>query len=101
MEKVTNVLANDDYSLLLTFSTGEVKLFDMRPYLAKGMFTSLKALERFRQAHVAYDTVCWPGGLDISPETLYDRSVAAGSGLLQAAEPRADYVVRNTAPKKQ
>jgi hypothetical protein len=28
----------------------------------------------FKQAYVAYDTVCWPGNLDIAPETLYDRS---------------------------
>ncbi|MFH1076151.1 MAG: DUF2442 domain-containing protein [Pseudomonadota bacterium] len=27
------------------------------------------------QAYVALDTVCWPGDLDIAPETLYDRSV--------------------------
>lgn len=27
------------------------------------------------QAFVALDTVCWPGDLDIAPETLYDRSI--------------------------
>ncbi len=60
--------------MLITFSTGETKLFDARPYLEKGVFARLKNPELFRQAYVAYDTVCWPGDLDIAPETLYDRS---------------------------
>ena len=34
---------------------------------------------QFGQAYVAFDTVCWPGNLDIAPETLYDRSVMVES----------------------
>lgn len=75
MELVTKVLVQDGYRLLITFSTGETKLFDARPYLEKGVFTQLKNVELFNQAYVAYDTVCWPGNLDIAPETLYDRSI--------------------------
>jgi hypothetical protein len=74
METVTKVVTRDDYQLLVTFSTGEIKLFDARPYLEKGVFTKLKNPDIFKQAYVAYDTVCWPGDLDIAPETLYDRS---------------------------
>ena len=40
-----------------------------------GVFTRLKDPAKFRQAFVAFDTVCWPGDIDIAPETLYDRSV--------------------------
>lgn len=74
MEKVTKVVPQADYILLITFNTGETKLFDARPYLNKGVFTQLKNVELFNQAYVAYDTVCWPGNLDIAPETLYDCS---------------------------
>jgi hypothetical protein len=74
METVAKVIVKDDYKLLITFSTGETKLFDARPFLDKGVFSRLKDIEVFRQAFVAFDTVCWPGDLDISPETLYDRS---------------------------
>lgn len=76
METVTHVTARDDFQLLLTFSTGETRLFDARPYLQKGAFQALQNPEQFKQAYVAYDTVCWPGELDIAPETLYDRSIA-------------------------
>jgi hypothetical protein len=74
MESVTKVVPQEGYRLVLTFSTGETRLFDARPYLEKGAFIQLKNEELFRQAYVAYDTVCWPGNLDIAPETLYDRS---------------------------
>ncbi len=31
----------------------------------------------FEQAYVLAGTVNWPGNIDIAPETLYERSVAA------------------------
>lgn len=79
MEAVTHVRPRVDFHLLLEFSNGERRLFDARPYLEKGVFTQLKDPQRFAQAYVAFDTVCWPGGLDIAPETLYDRSVAVAT----------------------
>ena len=79
MEFVTKVVPHDDFSLELWFSTGEHRLFDLRPYLNKGVFARLQNLALFKQAFVARDTVCWPGDLDIAPETLFDRSVPAKS----------------------
>lgn len=43
----------------------------MRPYLEIGIFQRLKNPELFKRAKVAIGTVCWPGELDIAPETLY------------------------------
>ena len=80
MESVIKVIPKDDFKMLVTFNTGETKIFDARPYLDKGVFTRLKNPELFKQAYVAYDTVCWPGDLDIAPETLYDRSQALSAG---------------------
>lgn len=74
MEAVTHVHVREDFHLELKFNTGETRIFDARPYLEKGAFRRLKDPALFRQAHVAFDTVCWPGNLDIAPETLYDRS---------------------------
>ena len=74
MEKITRVTATADYELELTFSTGEQRVFDATPYLSKGVFVALKDPTKFQQACVAFDTVCCPGNLDISPATLYVRS---------------------------
>jgi len=74
MESVTRVKVCTDYHLELTFDTGETRVFDACPYLDKGVFSQLKDPALFSQAFVAFGTVCWPGNLDIAPETLYDRS---------------------------
>jgi hypothetical protein len=75
METVIRVVANEQYQLEIEFSSGENRLFDALPYLSKGIFTRLLDKRLFMQAYVALDTVCWPGEIDIAPETLYDRSV--------------------------
>ena len=74
MEAVVFVKTSDDFEITLKFKTGEERLFDMKPYLDKGDFKRLKEPNLFNQAYVAFDTVCWPGNLDISPATLYDKS---------------------------
>ena len=75
MESVIAVNTKEGFKLVLKFNTGEIKLFDATPYLEKGVFKKLKDEALFKQAYVAFDTVCWPNNLDISPETLYDKSV--------------------------
>jgi hypothetical protein len=77
MESVIQVRPRDDFRLELTFNTGETRLFDARPYLEKGVFRRLLNPALFKQAYVAFDTECWPGNLDIAPETLFDRSTPA------------------------
>ena len=71
MESVLSVVPKDNHLLELKFATGEVRLFNATPYLEKGVFKTLKNNALFKQAYVALDTVCWPGNLDISPDTLY------------------------------
>lgn len=59
----------------LWFDTGDHRWFDVRPYLEAGDFRRLKDEALFRQVQAALDTVCWPGGLDMAPDTLFDRSL--------------------------
>ena len=65
----------DEYKLLLTFENDEVKLFDMNPYLGKGIFKELKDISLFKSAKVNFDTVEWQNGADIDPETLYEDGI--------------------------
>jgi hypothetical protein len=84
MESVVRVIPKDNYVLELWFDTGEHKVFDVKPYLKRGVFARLQDVDLFKQAYVSLDTVCWPGELDIAPETLYDCSepVACQDGPL-------------------
>lgn len=75
MEAVIRVLPRDDFYLEVWFDTGEHRLFDAKPYLSKGIFQRLQDIALFKQAFVSLHTVCWPGELDIAPETIYDRSI--------------------------
>ena len=75
MEKVTAVCPVEDFHLEVTFPDGQIRRFDMRPYLNRGVFTRLTDPALFAQAYVDFDTVCWPENLDIAPETLYLRSI--------------------------
>ena len=79
MKAIIAVNTKKGFKLELKFNTGEIKLFDATPYLEKGVFKKLKDETLFKQAYVAFDTVCWPDNLDISPETLYDKSVVVES----------------------
>lgn len=91
METVTSVETLEDYRLKVVFSTGDIKLFDVKPYLDRGIFSRLRDAALFGQAYVAYNTVCWPGNLDISPDTLFDRGIVINAVKLSpsSGQPRA------------
>jgi len=71
MIRVTKVIPTDEFELLLDFTNGERRRFNMRPYLEIGVFRRLKTPALFQRARVEFGTVAWPGDLDIAPETLY------------------------------
>ena len=74
--ELKEVKANSDYTLILTFNNGEVKIFDMKPYLNLGIFKELKDLKLFNSVRKSFDTVEWPNEADIDPEILYNESKA-------------------------
>ncbi|CAN5584200.1 hypothetical protein BH24ACI3_BH24ACI3_17250 [soil metagenome] len=69
---VKEVEARDDYTLALTFADGERKVFDMKPYLDKGVFRELRDLKMFKTARVCFSSVAWDNEADLDPEALYD-----------------------------
>ncbi len=62
----------DDYTLVLTFADGTMKLFDMRPYLDKGVFRELNNIEVFKTVRVSFNSVSWANDIDFDPEAMYD-----------------------------
>lgn len=74
---VASVRAHDDYSLDIVFENGEQRIFDVKPYLNRGVFVRLQIPATFAAARVVAGSVEWPGGLDLSYDTLYLESAAA------------------------
>ncbi|MBM4056350.1 MAG: DUF2442 domain-containing protein [Planctomycetes bacterium] len=79
--RVKAVKARNDYKLEITFSNGEVGVYDCSPLLSFGVFTELKDKIYFQQARAAYGTVVWPHEQDICPDTLYLDSVKIKKSL--------------------
>ena len=71
LPRVKAVKAMADYQLEITFTSGEVGLYDCRPLLSFGVFSELEEEEYFRQVRVVNGTVAWPHEQDICPDTLY------------------------------
>jgi hypothetical protein len=72
---VIKVKATPDYVIEAEFATGEMRRFDMRPYLEFPAFAALKEDGLFMRAHVAHGVVVWTESIDLSPDTLYLRGL--------------------------
>ena len=71
---VIDVKPLDDYKLELTFENKEIRIFDMKPYLDKGIYKELKDESKFKSVRVSFDSIEWCNQADIDPEFLYERS---------------------------
>jgi hypothetical protein len=69
--RVISVVPKDNYTLEITFSNGEIGIYDCSPLLDFGVFQELKDIDYFRKVRVAYGTVVWPHEQDICPDTVY------------------------------
>lgn len=69
--KVINVEPLENFILRLHFDNGEVRRFDVTPYLEKGIFRELKDTLYFKQVKPCFGGVQWPHEQDFSADTLY------------------------------
>jgi hypothetical protein len=68
---VTKVEPLGNYKLKVEFANGDARIFDVGPYLDKGIFTQLKDEHYFRKVRVAFGSIAWPDDQDFSKDTLY------------------------------
>jgi len=77
--RVALVTPETDYRLRLRFTNGEVRLFDVKPYLGKGIFRELQDISLFNTARPDGLSVEWANEAAICPDTLYTDSVVANA----------------------
>ena len=94
--KITEVVANDDFTLTLTFDNGEHRLYNVLPLLQPGtVFASFHKLENFRRVYldeqhcVSWDidptvdsNIVWNNKVDLCPDTCYVDSIPIAGGAL-------------------
>jgi hypothetical protein len=73
--RIKDVKAAENYTLHLWFKNGEQGIFDMKPYLDKGIFKALKDLAMFNTVKPFIGSIQWANEADICPDTLYLDSV--------------------------
>ncbi|MDD2962642.1 MAG: DUF2442 domain-containing protein [Bacteroidales bacterium] len=71
---VVSVSPIGDYRLKLTFDNGEVRAFDMKPFLHLGLFRELKDEALFNTVRISFDSIQWENDADFDPESLYNLS---------------------------
>ena len=72
--RVEAVVPQNDYKLEITFTNGEVGIFDCAHLLSFGVFKELQDVDYFRQVRAEGGTVVWPHEQDICPDTIYEDS---------------------------
>jgi hypothetical protein len=69
--RVKEVHPADDYTLSVIFDNGEKGIFDVSPYLDRGIFTQLKDKKIFNSVRPFLGSIQWGNGLDLCPDTIY------------------------------
>ena len=68
----------DDYKLKLQYETGEIKLFNVMPYISGDWFGLLKDKTYFKSVRIipGGGGMQWREGQDIAPHELYEESMS-------------------------
>ncbi len=72
--RVKTVIATEDYKLEISFSNGEVDVYDCGLLLDFGVFQELKDFNYFKRVRTEGGTVVWSHEQDLCPDTLYEDS---------------------------
>lgn len=58
------------YRIYVEVEDGRRGIFDLKPYLDRGVFRELQDEDYFKQVGILFGAVTWPHEQDIAPETL-------------------------------
>jgi len=83
---IVHVEPRKDYRLFIRFADGLTGEADVSHLVGKGVFRAWKKQDFFAKAYVDLEmgTVCWPGGIDLAPDALYEK-IAANKRRRKAA----------------
>ena len=59
-----------EYRIYVELENGRKGIFDLKPYLDRGVLRELKDVHYFNQVNIVFGAVTWPNAQDIAPETL-------------------------------
>jgi hypothetical protein len=81
-----------DYKIEVSFADGTSGIADLAPRLSQGPlgdgFDPLCDEKLFSQAFLEHGALTWPGGIDLAPDSMYQRIRATGTSVLAAKSRR-------------
>lgn len=62
-----------DYTVKVTFETGETFELDLTPFLRGSVFEPIKEINFFKRFYIdpESETITWPNEADLAPDALY------------------------------
>lgn len=69
--RIKTVIYKKPYRLILSFTNGEQKEFDLSPYLSYPVYKNLKDESFCSKVKVIDGTIAWNDEIDFDPDTLY------------------------------
>ena len=73
--RVESARVTGELTMLVTFSTGEPRVFDASYLLVQPVFEPLKSAGAFAKFAIDHGVVTWcDGNIDIAPESMYEHS---------------------------
>ena len=75
--KITGIEPLENYKLKLNYETGEIKLFNVLPYISGEWYEELYNENYFKSVYITSNGygIEWENGQDIAPHELYDMSI--------------------------
>lgn len=65
-----------EYRIYVELENGRKGIFDLKPYLDRGVFREIRDVNYFNQVGILFGAVTWPREQDIAPETLLAEMVS-------------------------
>lgn len=75
---IVSISVLNNYNLKIEYETGEIKKFDVTPYITGTWYGELKDVDYFKTVRVLPGGVGieWEHGQDVSPHELYENSIS-------------------------
>ena len=71
-----------DYRIYVEIENQQKGVFDLKPYLDKGVFKVLQNIHYFNQVGILFGAVTWPHEQDIATETLLAEMVLVDAEVI-------------------
>lgn len=70
MVKIIEAIPGRNHTLAVKLDNGKTGVFDVSPFLDKGIFRELKDERYFAQVAVRGRSICWPNSQDFCADTI-------------------------------